>query len=114
VPVRFSEINNVSAMVEIEHRGGSLMPELSFGTHFFQDLVETDIFYVALFRHKDAVMFSRDWIEAQRNALATLLPESGRYEGIVRVCDVAGPQLYLMADIASQKVLCFSSGTVKP
>lgn len=114
VPVRFSEINNVSAMVEIEHHGGSLMPELSFGTHFFQDLVETDIFYVALFKQKDQVIFNRAWIDAQSNILGALLPGSRHYEGIVKVCDIAEPPLYLMADILSQKVLCFSAASVKP
>ncbi len=49
VPVRFSEINNVSFLGEIAYTAGNLMPELSFGTHFFQDLVENRIFFVAIF-----------------------------------------------------------------
>jgi hypothetical protein len=49
VPVTFSEINNITVLSEVAYEGGNLMPELSFGTHFFRDLVETDIFYVAIF-----------------------------------------------------------------
>jgi hypothetical protein len=45
VPVTFSEINNIAAIAEIAYKDGSLIPDLSFGTHFFQDLVEMDIFY---------------------------------------------------------------------
>jgi hypothetical protein len=35
IPVGFHEISNVSVLVEIAYEGGNLMPELSFGTHFF-------------------------------------------------------------------------------
>jgi hypothetical protein len=49
VPVKFSEINNMAAIGEVAFAEGDLMPELSFGSHFFQDLVEADIFYLALF-----------------------------------------------------------------
>jgi len=48
VPVRFAEINAVTAIGEVAFSAGGLDPELSFGSHFFQDLVETGIFYVAL------------------------------------------------------------------
>ena len=60
VPVSFSEINNVSVMVEVAYEGGNLMPELSFGTHFFMDLVETDIFYAAIFPQKENVIFNEN------------------------------------------------------
>jgi len=48
VPVRFAEISAMTAIAEVAFSAGGLQPELSFGTHFFQDLVETGIFYVAL------------------------------------------------------------------
>jgi hypothetical protein len=109
VPVRFSEINNLSTIVEIEYEGGSLVPELSFGTHFFQDLVETDIFYVALFPGKGDAQFNREWLDESENRLSTLFPESGKYQSVVKVEHVEERKLYLMADIVSQRVICFSS-----
>ena len=109
VPVRFSEINHISVMVEIEYMSGSLVPELSFGTHFFQDLVETDIFYVAIFPGREDVVFNGDWLEGKQNSLGTLLPESRRYEDVVKVHNVENETIYLMADIVSQRVICFSS-----
>ncbi len=106
IPVRFSEINKVAVLVEIAHTGMGLMPELSFGTHFFQDLVETGIFYVALFPDREDVVFNRGWLDARENRLSALLPDSKRYEGVVTVQDVGESALYLMADIISQRVLC--------
>lgn len=109
VPVRFSEINNVAVLVELAHSTGSLMPELSFGTHFFQDLVETGIFYVAIFPDRKGSYFSRDILDRKYNLLSILVPESARYEGIVTVIDTESDEVRLFADIVTQKVVCFSA-----
>jgi hypothetical protein len=109
IPVRFSEINNVSAMVEIAHVGMALMPELSFGTHFFQDLVETDIFYVALFPEREDVVFNKAWLGGKENVLSVLVPEAKKYEDVVSVHDIEKEALYLVADIISQKVICYTA-----
>jgi hypothetical protein len=68
VPVTFSELNNITALAEIAFTGGNLMPELSFGTHFFQDLVEADIFYVAIFPDSPGCIFNRAWFDSLPNA----------------------------------------------
>ena len=81
------------------------MPELSFGTHFFQDLVESDIFYIALFPQKEGVVFNKDKILAMPNLLAEFLPEEGKYKDVIKVCDV--DYLQIMSDVVSQKVICF-------
>ncbi len=106
VPVRFSDISQVSALVEIARPGMALMPELSFGTHFFQDLVETGIFYIALVLGKEGVFFNEGWLDKRLNALSQLLPENRRYEAVVQVQNVEKKNVYLMADVVSQRVLC--------
>lgn len=107
VPVTFSEINNVAAIAEIAYSDGSLVPDLSFGTHFFQDLVEMDIFYMAVYPEKKNVIFNKPWLERQTNILGDLVPEDKIYETVVRVCDVAGKDLRLLSDIVNQKMICF-------
>jgi len=107
VPVIFSEINRITALVEIAYEGGNLMPELSFGTHFFQDLVESDIFYVALFLQKEAVVFHLDRLLKMPNLLTTFLPDEQQYERAVKVCEIESDRLQIMCDIVSQEVICF-------
>ncbi len=107
VPVSFSEINKITVLVEIAYEGGNLMPELSFGTHFFQDLVESDIFYVALFPQKESVEFNKDKLLEMPNLLTDLLPEEHKYEDVVKVYEVDSSQLQIMCDVVSQKVVCF-------
>jgi hypothetical protein len=107
VPVRFSEINNISVIVELAHIGGQLMPELSYGTHFFQDLVETDIFYVAIFPDATSSFFSTGPLEKSSNRLAELFPDMERYAHVVDVRDIKEAPCSLYADIVTQEVLCF-------
>ncbi len=109
VPVTFSEINNITAIAEIAYKDGSLIPDLSFGTHFFQDLVEMDIFYMAIYPDREGVFFNTAWLDAQPNRLAELSERDGHYAAVVRVCDVADRDLRLLSDVVTQRVVCFGA-----
>jgi hypothetical protein len=106
VPVTFSEINNSSVLVEIEFASAGLTPELSFGTHFFQDLVETDVFYAAVFPERDNVVCNMERLMKLPNKLSELFPDKARLDRVLKVYDVKGKGLTMMADIISQKLLC--------
>ncbi len=106
IPVRFAEINNVTALVEIAFTSEGLMPELSFGTHFFQDLVETEIFYLALFPENPCCQINSDFLNRQRNLLKELIPTSSRFNKVIKVMQLE-QELYLMSDVVSQRVICF-------
>lgn len=109
VPVSFSEISNVSVLSEVAYPIAGLMPELSFGTHFFQDLVETGIFYIALFPDKDSVLFNETLLNEMPNQLEELQPDMAHYANVVKVVDLNDRNLLLLADLISQKVLCYLS-----
>jgi hypothetical protein len=107
VPVSFHEINNAAVLAEIAYEGGNLMPELSFGTHFFQDLVEGDIFYVALFPDKNGTIFNRAKLNEIPDRLIEVLPESGKYANVVRFYELGDMKLRIISDVTSRKVICF-------
>ena len=48
VPVSFSEIDGFAILCELAWSKAGYNPELSFGSHFFQDLVETGMYYAAI------------------------------------------------------------------
>jgi hypothetical protein len=110
VPVSFSEINNIRVMAEVAFPEGHLMPELSFGTHFFQDLVETGIFYIALFPGKKGVLFSEKWFDRFKNISADIFKQPGKISDCIRVYDFKGMDVRIISDIVSQKVICFRDG----
>lgn len=109
IPISFKEICNASVLVEVALEEGGLMPELSFGTHFFQDLIEAQIFYVALFPAREAVVFDPDKLKELQNEFAHYLPEYEKWQSIIQVYDLSetGRQLWIDADIKNQKTVCF-------
>ncbi|MDA8124564.1 MAG: phosphoenolpyruvate synthase [Deltaproteobacteria bacterium] len=108
VPVRFSEINRMTAIGEIAYRDGSKTLELSFGAHFFQDLVERDRFYLAIYPEKEGVIFNAPWLKKQPNLLTALLPNETRLAKVVQVVDTRKMDLRLISDIATQQLICVS------
>ena len=56
------------------HEG--LVPEASLGTHFFNDLVESDMLYCAIYPTKDGNILNQEFFTKSENRLATLLPEA--------------------------------------
>lgn len=111
VPITFSEINNMTAIAEIAYTEGSLVPDLSFGTHFFQDLVETNTFYMAIYPDREEVTFNTSWMQNMPNLLEKIAPDDKQYAGIVSVCDVKKNNLRFLADVVSQKMICYFTNT---
>lgn len=107
VPVRFAEINKINILVELSKMSEDIMPELSFGTHFFLDLVETEIFYIAVFPENEDVYFNMDLFKSLRNITRDLLPDDAKYEEIIRVYDLSFSPLQIMSDIVAQDIVCF-------
>jgi hypothetical protein len=107
VPVRFAEIDRMAALAEQAFSIGSLAPELSFGSHFFQDLVESGIFYVAVYPEEKGCITNEQLLSRLPNLLADLLPDDAGLAEYVRVVDLAG-EFRLMSDIVSQGVICCS------
>ncbi|HOO72254.1 MAG TPA: PEP/pyruvate-binding domain-containing protein [Spirochaetota bacterium] len=107
VPIRFAEISNARALVEIARMSDNIMPELSFGSHFFLDLVEMDIFYAALFPEKNVLRFSTDTLKKYPNIFTDLLPEESAFSRVIHVYDLTEQPMQLLSDILTQRVLCY-------
>ncbi len=89
VPVVYRDINNTSLLVEIAREKGGYVPELSFGTHFFQDLVEADIKYLPLYPDNSETLFNERFLKKSPNHLSDILPNREEMEGIVRVIKIS-------------------------
>ncbi|MCX6835428.1 MAG: pyruvate, phosphate dikinase, partial [candidate division Zixibacteria bacterium] len=88
VSVDYAGINNSAMLIEIARKKGSYVPELSFGTHFFQDLVEADIHYLPLYPDDTGIVFNESFLLNSPNRLAELLPDYARLSDIVRVIEI--------------------------
>jgi len=60
VHVTYSDIYNSRALVELAGEEVGASPEPSFGTHFFQDLMEADIYPLGVFLDDENTIFKRE------------------------------------------------------
>lgn len=58
VPTAFSDISAYEIICEVEESKAGYNPELSYGSHIFQDLVEAQILYTAVFNSEKTIHFS--------------------------------------------------------
>ncbi len=104
VPVHFSEICNMAVICEVADEASGFIPELSYGSHFFQDLVEMQIFYMAVFAGDKNVAYNPAYILTKENLFLEICPDSRDFSDVIFVCDTSGMQIY--SDVVSQRVLC--------
>ena len=89
VHVSYADINNTAALIEIARKKSNYVPELSFGTHFFQDLVESNIRYLPLYPDDKKVIFNETFLTKSKNIFSQILPDYDHLSDVVRVIDLA-------------------------
>jgi len=109
VKVTYADIYHTAALIEIAVSGGGSAPEASYGTHFFQDLVETKIYPLALYPEEPGNFLNWDFLRDSPNMLTDLLPEAEPYVDYLRVIDVPaaanGQFLEIIMDGENSKAL---------
>ncbi|MEW6366274.1 MAG: PEP/pyruvate-binding domain-containing protein [Acidobacteriota bacterium] len=88
VKVSYADITNTAILIEVARQKGNYIPDLSFGTHFFQDLVEARIRYLPLYPDDTGVVFNDAFFQRATNVLPELLPEFAHLAQVVKVIDV--------------------------
>jgi hypothetical protein len=111
VRVTYAAINKTKVLVEIAFAKEGYTPEVSYGTHFFQDLVEADIVIVPLYPDEPGCIFNERFLVESENVLQRLLPEAKDCDEVVRVIHVPsvrnGLLLQVYLDSENQKGLAF-------
>ncbi len=110
VNVGYADIDNADVLVEIAHEEAGHVPEVSYGTHFFQDLVEADIIYCAVYPGAGDAAFNHAFLDQAPNILTALEPDAADLADLVKVIDVpaiADAHLHIVADPQRQRALCY-------
>lgn len=112
VPVHFAEINRAAVLCEIVTMRENLVPDVSLGTHFLNDLIEMNALYLALFpRQQQNELNERFFLESP-NRLLDAVPHAKRWQDVVRVVEPrdvlpAGRAAILLADSGKQEATVF-------
>lgn len=118
IPVSFAEINQVSVLCEMVMMHEHLVPDVSLGTHFLNELVEMNMLYLALFPERDHNYLNQELFRNAPNHLTELVPDAGQWTNTIKVvytADCVGPDrmIALIADAREQKVSVFFCSTAE-
>jgi hypothetical protein len=88
VHVAYGDIHNTRALVELSGEAIGASPEPSFGTHFFQDLMEAQIYPLAVFLDDKDARFNHDFFYETPNRLLKFIPVDKRLTRTLRLLAV--------------------------
>ncbi|MBP1585210.1 MAG: phosphoenolpyruvate synthase [Lachnospiraceae bacterium] len=108
VPVLFSDISEFSAICEISDSRAGYNPELSYGSHFFQDLVEAGILYNAIFENEKTLYYHPELLEKCGKRIKGYVRYEEELKDIVKVLDVSKMNFRLCNDMKSERIICFT------
>ena len=114
VPVSYADIYNSSALIELAYSQQGITPEPSYGTHFFQDLVESQIYPLAIYPDEAGDLFNEEFFNRARNQLAAVLPESAAYTDCLKVIHVPSerPGYTLEINMDGERALAYFDAVV--
>jgi hypothetical protein len=89
VHIAYGDIYNTRALVELAGQGIGSAPEPSFGTHFFQDLMEAQIHPLAVYLDDEDAIFNRDFFYDTPNRLSKWMEADASLKRCLRLISVA-------------------------
>lgn len=104
VPVTFADISAVCGICEVSDSRAGYMPELSYGSHMFQDMVEAEIFYSALWEDKRKLAYDPELFAEEENLFPQICPDMEELFPMFRVTQPEN--LYYWNDVMSGETLC--------
>ena len=104
VPTTFADISAFEIICEMEESRAGYNPELSYGSHIFQDLVEAEILYTAVFNNQKTIHFHPEKLLSSPDAVNEF-GESEALSDIVHVFDVSGRNCKVYNDIANEHLV---------
>jgi pyruvate,water dikinase len=116
VKVTYADIYNTKVLIEVAHADGGSIPEVSYGTHFFQDLVEANIYPLPIYPDDPAVIYRENFLLESPNVLPDILPGDGQYQSYVKVIDVqavTGRLLHVVMDAEQDKAIAYFKDNAK-
>ena len=104
VPSGFSDISEFSVIAEESESKAGYIPELSFGSHIFQDLVEAGILYTAVFEKETTVAFAPELLQRFPDRTEELTSLAEDICDVFRVYEPSG-SLTLYYDMGEEHLL---------
>lgn len=106
VPVVYADISQFIAICEVAYSKAGYRPELSYGSHMFQDLVEADVYYGAINENSKTRLYQPELLNGFPNVFLKIWPEEKELSEIIKVFDVSGGKACLLLDAKDGRAVC--------
>lgn len=104
VPVSFADISGFAGVCEVSDDRAGYMPELSYGSHMFQDLVEAEIFYCAIWNDRRTLSYRPELLDELPDKFPEICPNMPELAHMFRVTEPKGLRCWL--DAVSNRAVC--------
>jgi hypothetical protein len=108
VKISYADIDHASVLIEVALAHGEHAPEASYGTHFFQDLVESGIYPLPIYPDDPQTAFAWAFFDRAPNVLTRILPGHTNSD-TVKVIDIpevtGGRHLEIVMDGEQERAL---------
>ena len=104
VPVAFADISCFDEICEVSDSRAGFMPELSYGSHMFQDMVEAQISYSAVFNDQKTIRYDPQLLSDEEDLFGQICPDRPELFGMITVKEPGN--LYYWLDSIRNHALC--------
>ncbi|MBN2466533.1 MAG: phosphoenolpyruvate synthase [Deltaproteobacteria bacterium] len=111
VNVSYADIDASAVIVEVAKSTEGYVPEVSYGTHFFQDLVEDKIYYLAVYPGMADNYINESFLKEKTNLLKSMAPDFESLSDVVHVIEIPHEHkdFCVVMDRKKTRALCFAS-----
>ena len=104
VPTRFIDISGFAIICEVSDTRAGFMPELSYGSHMFQDMVEAEMSYSAIWNDSRAVRYDPALLDGDKNLFPEICPDLPQLNDMIRVTEPGN--LHYWLDSVANRAVC--------
>lgn len=110
VPVSYSEISQFNSICEVAYDKAGYHPDLSYGSHMFQDMVEADVYYGAINDNSKTRLYQPQLLKQYPEVLMELCPAEPELAEIIKVYDVSSQNASLILNSKEGRAVCRIKG----
>ena len=105
VAVTFADINGFTSICEIAYSKAGYHPELSYGSHMFQDFVEENLYYGAIYESEKTRIYQPELLVGREDIFSKICPQYPDENGMIHVYEMHKGECIMYHDMESERTV---------
>lgn len=106
VPVSYADVSCFCAICEVASSKEGYHPDLSYGSHMFQDMIEADVYYGAINENSKTRLYQPQLLKAREGILGKIWPREEKWNQIIEIYDFKAAEAELLLDSENGRAVC--------